>query len=101
MFKLTSFDHSWEPDYRFEGDFCISSNKYIHITNLKHYLFKGIFRQNNDKNIKMFVCTQIMLKWLFLKFEHEFLFKFYTFWGWRVNISIYVEQNLDANRIIE
>jgi hypothetical protein len=64
-------------------------------------LVKGIFRQNNDKNIKMILCTQITLKWHFLKFQHEFLFKFYTFWVLSVNISIYVEQNLHANRITE
>jgi hypothetical protein len=63
--------------------------------------FKGILRQNNGKNIKMIFCTQITLKWHFLKSQHEFLYKFYIFWVWSLNISIYVERNFDANRITE
>jgi hypothetical protein len=65
------------------------------------HLIKGIFRQNNDKNIKMILCNQITRKWHFLKFQHDFLFKFYIVWVLSVHISIYVEQNLDTNRITE
>jgi hypothetical protein len=62
---------------------------------------KVILRQNNGKNIKMIFCAQITLKWHFLKSQHEFLYKFYIFWFWSLNISIYVERNFDANRITE
>jgi hypothetical protein len=48
----------------------------------------------NDKNIRIILCTEITLKWHFFKPQHEFLYKFYIFGVWSINISIYVEQNL-------
>jgi hypothetical protein len=33
-----------------------------HISGVTILAFKGIFRQNNGKNIKMILCTQIKLK---------------------------------------
>jgi hypothetical protein len=60
---------------------------------------KGILRQNNNKNIEMVVCAQITLKLHFLKSQYNIRYKFYLFWVWSLNISIYVERDLDANRI--